>query len=226
MMEGGTIQAAPPDNLGIPDAGAPGAGGIRQGAGRRRQPDGTASQGQGGLPGARRLPRLETREGTGNVADLTPPDNLDHETDILTNHWRVRIGELTNLALKSLTTQVASYSLTPMEFDLLRVCYSLDRECTATELVRFLPVDPARISRLVNELVDKGLLRRRRTREDRRIIMLRLSDDGRALIADIMADITQYNARLIEAIGADEMQVFLRVTSHIIANLETVEGDR
>lgn len=169
---------------------------------------------------------LKLEEGTGNVADLTPPGDMDHGTGILANHWRVRISELTNLALKSLTTQVAAYSLTPMEFDLLRVCYTLDRECTATELARFLPVDPARISRLVNELVDKGLLRRRRTREDRRIVMLRLSDDGRVLIADIMADMTRYNARLIEGIGPDEMQVFLQVMSHIIANLETVEGDR
>ena len=156
------------------------------------------------------------------MADLTPPDELHHWTEILANDWRIRISELNNLAIKSLTTQVAVHGLAPMEFDLLRVCDALDRECTATELVRFLPVDPARISRLVNTLVDAGLLIRRRTLEDRRIVMLRLSEKGRDLTSRIMEDITQYNAGLIEGIGPDELQVFLQVTSRIIANLEAL----
>ncbi|MCY4625090.1 MAG: MarR family transcriptional regulator [Chloroflexi bacterium] len=156
------------------------------------------------------------------MADLTPPNDPGHWTEILANDWRVRISELNNLAIKSLTTQVAVHGLTPMEFDLLRVCDALDRECTATELVRFLPVDPARISRLVNTLVDAGLLIRRRTLEDRRIVMLRLSEKGRDLTSRIMEDITQYNAGLIEGIGPDELQVFLQVTSRIIANLEAL----
>ena len=160
------------------------------------------------------------------MADLNPPGEQDHGTESLANQWRIRIAELNNLAIKSLTTQVADHGLTPMEFDILRICDTFDRECTATELVRFLPVDPGRISRLVNTLVDRGLIRRRRTREDRRIVMLRLSDEGKEITSRIMEDLSQYNARLIEGVGADEMQVFLQVTSHIIDNLDTVEESR
>ena len=156
------------------------------------------------------------------MANLNSPDNPSHWTEIPANDWRVRIAELNNLAIKSLTTQVAVHGLTPIEFDLLRICDALDRECIATELVKFLPVDPARISRLVNTLVDSGLLIRRRTLEDRRIIMLRLSEKGKNLTSRIMEDITEYNAGLIEGIGPDEMQVFLQVTSRIIANLEAL----
>ena len=157
------------------------------------------------------------------MADLNPHDELNHGTEIPYFDWRERVAELTNLTVKSLASQVAPHGLIPPEFNLLRVCYELDRECTATELGRLLPVDPARISRLVNDLVDKGLLRRRRTREDRRIVMLRLSDHGRELVSRVMEDVTQYNVSLIQGIGADEMQIFLRVTDQIIANLDTME---
>ena len=157
------------------------------------------------------------------MADLNPEDDQHRLYEVPANEWRVRVAELNNLATKSLTVQVGAHGLAPMEFDILRICHALDRECTATELVRHLPVDPARISRLVNTLVDGGLLIRRRTREDRRIVMLRLSDRGRELISSMMEDLTRYNASLIDGIGADELQVFLHVTSQIIANLDAME---
>ena len=160
------------------------------------------------------------------MADLTPHDELDHGAQAPYADWRERVAELTNLAVKSLANQVAPHGLIPPEFNLLRVCYELDRECTATELGRLLPVDPARISRLVNDLVDKGLLRRRRTREDRRIVMLRLSEEGRELTSRIIGMLRGYSTRLTEGVGADEMQVFLRVADQIIANLDAMEESR
>lgn len=170
------------------------------------------------LPGARGLPCPNTKEGTGNVADLTPPDELHHGTEILFREWQGSVADLVNAVEKGLAEEVAPHGLALQEFNLLRACYELARECTATELGRLLPVDPARISRIVNTLVDNGLLRRRRTREDRRVVMLRLSEEGRELTSRILRDILRYDARLTQGVGADEMQVFLSVTAKIIAN--------
>ncbi|MDE2756832.1 MAG: MarR family transcriptional regulator [Acidobacteriota bacterium] len=152
------------------------------------------------------------------MADLTPPDDLHHGTEILFREWQGSVADLVNAVEKGLAEEVAPHGLALQEFNLLRACYELARECTATELARLLPVDPARISRIVNTLVDNGLLRRRRTREDRRVVMLRLSEEGRELTSRILRDIRRYDAKLTEGVGADEMQVFLSVTAKIIAN--------
>ena len=87
-----------------------------------------------------------------------------------------------------------------------------------------LPVDGSRVSRLVTGLVDKGLVRRRRLRSDRRVVMLRLSDEGRELTLRIMERMQGYDAMLTEGIGEEEMRVFISVSARIIANHDAMRG--
>ncbi len=116
-----------------------------------------------------------------------------------------------------MATELAPDRLTPMEFRLLRHCRE-ERECTATHLAQALPVDGSRISRIVTGLVDRGLLRRRRLRNDRRIVMLRLSEEGAELTGRVIERVERYDARLLAGLGAEEMRVFTDVTARIVAN--------
>ena len=124
---------------------------------------------------------------------------------------------LVNAITKGTADETTPYNLTPLEFTLLRICMEKE-ECTATELAADLPVDASRISRLVTRLFDDGLLLRRRLREDRRVVMLRLSDEGSELVSTIHQRIQAYNARLIENISREEMSAFAAVASRILAN--------
>ncbi len=126
------------------------------------------------------------------------------------------VAGLVNAVDKGMANEVAPYGLTSMEFSLLRHC--LEEECTATHLAQVLPVDGSRVSRLVTGLVEKGLLRRRRLRSDRRIVMLRLSDEGRELTSDIVEKMKLYDAMLTEGIDEEEMRVFVSVSARIVAN--------
>ena len=56
-----------------------------------------------------------------------------------------------------------------------------DLEWTATELAQMLSADASSISRVVSKLVERGLLSRRRPREDRRKVLLKLTEEGVAL---------------------------------------------
>ena len=126
-------------------------------------------------------------------------------------------NSLVKAVSKGMEDEVSAYELTPLEFMLLRSCVERE-ECTATDLAEDLPVDASRISRLVTSLVDKGLLMRHRIRDDRRVVMLRVSNRGNELTSLLMERIQAYDAMLMRDISAEEMAVFTSVTSKIVAN--------
>ena len=128
------------------------------------------------------------------------------------------VGGLMRAVERGMAKQVASNGLLPLDVRVLRMCFERDGECTATELAEVLPVDPARISRTVKRIVDKGLLVRRRLPTDRRVVMLSLSEEGYDLTTQIISRLEAYNADLIEGISAEDMRVFKSVADRIAAN--------
>ena len=124
---------------------------------------------------------------------------------------------LSRAVARSVEEDLAPHDLSMTDYAILGTC--LERaEHTATELAALLPVDPSRISRMVSSLVDRGLLRRRRLRTDRRIIMLRLSDEGRELALLVRDRIREHDARLTGDVSEAEMEVFMSVARRIRAN--------
>ena len=129
----------------------------------------------------------------------------------------VSATDLLNAVAKGMADELGPHDLSPLEFSLLRVCAE-KREVTATELADVLPVDASRVSRVVNRLVDKSLLIRRRLRSDRRIVMLRLTDHGRELTERLHQRLHAHDAALLASISAEDLRVFASVTAQIIAN--------
>ncbi len=148
-------------------------------------------------------------------------DNPDRRAEALPADLEECVAGLANAVDKGMAREVAPHNLTSMEFSLLRHC--LEDECTATHLAQVLPVDGSRVSRLVTGLVEKGLLRRRRLRSDRRIVMLRLSDQGRELTSRIIENMKSYDAILTEGIDEAELRVFVSVSARIIANHDALQ---
>ena len=136
------------------------------------------------------------------------------------------LNEAVSVLVHAVTTAVekelAPHGVTLIEYGVLRRCAR--EECTATQLAELLPVDGSRVSRIVTRLADEGLLRRRRLRSDRRVVMLRPSDDGLALTARIGEALGRYNATVTRGVGEDDMRVFLDVISRIVANHAALES--
>ena len=156
------------------------------------------------------------------VTTSNPPDGPGHPIDDLSSNLGGQITGLFNALDKAMAREVAPHGITSLEYDLLWYC--LEEERTATELAQVLPVDGSRISRLVTGLVDRGLLRRRRLRSDRRIVMLSLTDEGRATTARIFENMRRYYAMLTEEIGEEELRVFASVSARIVARHTAVQG--
>ncbi len=149
-------------------------------------------------------------------------DDLGSQTEDLSIYLGIYISDLFNALDKAMTQEVAPRGVTALEYSLLWYC--LDGERTATQLARVLPVDGSRISRVVTVLVDKGLLRRRRLRNDRRIVMLRLTEEGLELTTQIFENMQRRFTTFTEGIGDEEMRVFASVASRIVANAKAAQG--
>ena len=151
-----------------------------------------------------------------------PRHEHDHSTEQQPSDFGTYVGGLANVVYKGVAAEVAPYDLSPVDIQMMFV-FRETPECTATYLARLLPVDATRISRQVTGLVDKGLLLRRRLREDRRIVMLRLSPEGEELTSELSERMNAYYARLTEGFSEEEMRAFAATAHGIIANYEAMQ---
>ena len=127
------------------------------------------------------------------------------------------IMDLLTAFASGMADAAAPHDITLLEYNLLSFCLAHE-ECTATQLAQVLPVDASRISRVVSRLVDMEILQRRRVRDDRRVVLLSLTETGRDLTNELQRRVTAFNARLLEGVGYDEMATCRSVAERILAN--------
>ena len=146
--------------------------------------------------------------------------------DLLTEGQSPRLGidvfDIFNALDKALVQRASPLGITNSEYALLWHC--LEGERTATQLAHVLPMDGSRISRIVTDLVEKGLLRRRRLQEDRRIVMLSLTSKGMELTSQIYESMQRYYAELTEGISEEDMRTFASVIARILAKYDSMES--
>ena len=151
-----------------------------------------------------------------------PQDDSYHRTEDPSAYLGIDIFDIFNALDKALVERASPHGVTNSEYALLWHC--LEGERTATQLAQVLPMDGSRISRVVTDLVEKDLLRRRRLPEDRRIVMLSLTDKGTELTSRIFQDMQRYYAVLTEGISEEDMRAFASVRSKILANSASMES--
>ncbi len=130
-----------------------------------------------------------------------------------------------NAVAKSLAELAASYGLIPLDFAMLRLFLERE-EWTTTQLAEALPVNVSRVSRVVTKMVGMGLMRRRRRRSDRRVVMLALTEEGKALTLELHRSVQTYDAKLSEGVSEEELAVFASVLSKVMANYTALQNGR
>ena len=151
-----------------------------------------------------------------------PQDDSDRRTENPSAYLGVDIFNIFNALDKVLVERASAHGITNSEYALLWHC--LEGERTATQLAQALPMDGSRISRIVTELVNKGLLVRRRLQEDRRIVMLSLTSEGMEITSRIFQNMQHYYTMITEGISEEEMRAFSSVKSRILANHASLES--
>jgi DNA-binding MarR family transcriptional regulator len=88
--------------------------------------------------------------------------------------------------LSALDAQLAQFALNGMQFAALK--HLADGTArTAAELCRAMHYDTGAMTRILDRLEQKGLMRRERCREDRRVVFLHIAPRGRSQLPRLMA---------------------------------------
>ena len=139
------------------------------------------------------------------------------------------VGYLLNKVLSSILTQadarLATYKLTYAQWIPLYKLFKQDG-CTPIAMARDLSVDPAALTRSLTRLETKGLLRRERSTQDRRVVHLWLTDEGRAVaehVPGVLADVL--NGHLV-GFSQGEWQLLLDLLTRMLANGDALRAAR
>jgi DNA-binding MarR family transcriptional regulator len=135
----------------------------------------------------------------------------------------------------SVLAQLVSESLHDLyagPFDLAvtewRVMAALGRfaPLTASEVGQRIVMDKVAVSRAVAGLLKRGLVERAADRADRRRAQLRLSARGRAVHARIVPLALEYEARLYEALTAEERRQFDALSDRLFIHAQSLRVNR
>jgi DNA-binding MarR family transcriptional regulator len=91
------------------------------------------------------------------------------------------------------------------------------RAMSQADLARATGTDPALTGRALRTLLDRGWVRRRRSREDRRAFSLELTPEGEALLAKVLAAREALFARLDGCLDARDKAAFERIARKLQA---------
>lgn len=108
--------------------------------------------------------------------------------------------------------------LTLVQWSVLERCANQQAN-TVTALAGCISVDQASISRAAADLVQLGLLQRRRLQQDRRIVQLQATEQGRDLTRQLTPSMQAIYPILLEGISEEELEVFSSIATRVAANV-------
>ncbi len=115
---------------------------------------------------------------------------------------------------------VSPYGLKPIQFLILDVCSRKEAD-SVSGIARILPFDSSAVSRRVEGLRAAGLLQTRRSREDRRVVHVELTDEGHDLVAELREEVKAQGTSHMAALSTNEKK---RLISLMRKAMESVEG--
>ena len=135
------------------------------------------------------------------------------------------VGYLMRKVLSSILSradlQLASHDLTYVQW-LPLYKLAMDEGNTVASLARDLAIDPGAMTRSLDRLEAKGLVRRERSTEDRRVVHLRLTDDGRAVARKVPAVLAEVLNGHLRGFSSEEWQLMLQFLNRMLANGEAL----
>src|SRR5579872_7258438 len=91
--------------------------------------------------------------------------------------------------------------------------------CTMSELAEYSEVDRTTMTRTIDHLVDGGLVDRTTPREDRRQVVLTLTEEGRRLCRRSLRSVFRVNRELLEVLAESDQRVVARALEAFLHRL-------
>jgi DNA-binding MarR family transcriptional regulator len=110
----------------------------------------------------------------------------------------------------------ANYDLTPLQFAVLMKLADHDRGLSQNHLGRLTSMDPNTTQGVVQRLLERELISRLRSTEDRRRFVLSLTAQGKQLTAELIGHGVAISAETLEPLSAQEQQLFIGLLKRLI----------
>ena len=118
-------------------------------------------------------------------------------------------------------TQLATHDLTYVQW-LPLYKLVMNEGNTVVGLSRDLGIDPGAMTRSLDRLEAKGLVRRERSTEDRRVVLLTLTDDGRKVAQEVPTVLAGVLNGHLRGFSEDEWKLLLQFLTRMLANGEAM----
>ena len=125
-------------------------------------------------------------------------------------------------------SEMANLDLTPRQFAVL-LTVAQNEGLSQTDLVELTGIDRSTLADIVRRMLKKGLLQRRRTREDARAYAVKLTDEGTRILAAARPKVEAVDARILAGLSAGEQATLVEGLKSIVGALLTAsnkEADR
>ena len=146
----------------------------------------------------------------------------ENSTEILyQDHLGYWVGSLASAIGKGAAEELAPMGVTPCQWAILEAAF-FGNANTLTALARIIPVDAAGISRQLDKLQKRGLVRRRRLRSDRRTVRIELTEAGLDLVPKLAPRVQANNRRFLSCVTTAEQAAFIEIIRKMMQNFGAV----
>ena len=135
----------------------------------------------------------------------------------------LQLRRIVTLLVAAIDRRMEPLGLTDAQWKPLLRLLSADG-ATATALARECHIDSGGLTRLLDRLQAKGLVRRERAPHDRRVVQVALTDEGRAVANQLPELLAQVQAQMLRGFDEAEQQALRGLLGRLQANAEALAG--
>jgi DNA-binding MarR family transcriptional regulator len=95
----------------------------------------------------------------------------------------------------------------------------------ASEVSKLMEVSASHITSVTDSLVEKGFITRQRSSEDRRVIELALTDDGKARLIHFKKKKSLYFQQLFQSFSEEEILNFMKLIEKMLTHKDKAKQD-
>jgi len=131
------------------------------------------------------------------------------------------IGRARSVLLTGLDAELEPFGLTGAQFAVLKHVADGTAE-TAADLCRTMHYDTGSMTRMLDRLEEKAMLRRERCTHDRRVVYLRMTSTGTDLLPQLRATAGRVLSRMLAGFSPAEVEDLKRYLGRMIENGQPV----
>jgi DNA-binding MarR family transcriptional regulator len=153
---------------------------------------------------------------------MTPPRTaeaaLTDELAVLSKHGIIRLINRVRIELiDAMDRELAQFDITAPQLIVLASVANREAD-SASQLCKSISYDPGAMTRMIDRLEQKGLVRRVARPDDRRAMTLEMTAAGRALFPKLLQAKEAVQAQFLRGFGKDEVATLEKLLNRLLDN--------